>query len=89
MNDIGERLHGWTEKNLITVDALGLDGEDHEFLWEVSELGEAFASREEMKLEIQLASDKRISRLTAIGLLHDGGSRDHVPTVTPLGLLLV
>lgn len=88
-DDIAEQLHGWVEKNPVTLDALGLDDEDREFLRDLSELGEAITSREEMQRELQHASAHRISRLTALGLLRDGGSPDHVPTVTPLGLLIV
>lgn len=88
-NDIGEQLHEWAAKNPVTLDVFGLDEEDGEFLSELFELGEAITSREEMQRELQHASENRIYRLTTLGLLHEGGSRDHIPTVTPLGLLLV
>jgi len=88
VRDIGEQLRGWTEKNPVAPDSLGLDDNDREFLQNLSEFGDAISSREDMQRELPNASAKRISKLTALGLLRDGGAQDQVPKVTPFGLLI-
>ena len=87
--NVGDQLHGWTKKTPISLDDFGVNAEDSEFLRDLSELGEAITSRDEMQRELDLASEVRILKLAKLGLLHDSGLRDQIPTVSALGLLLV
>ena len=87
--ELVERILRWADEHPVRPEELGLDDDDRALLRDLDGLADVITSREEMRNELPRATECRVRRLEAMGLLREEERAGAPPKVAPLGRLAV